>query len=91
MKIRTEDGVELGEGDHAYDYYSMKPGRILKFDQDVERTDAYHGPLMQGSLTPWFIFQHDEGTRQYLNGQRICSDEGAKRQGFPNAEVTQGS
>jgi len=25
---RTEDGVELRTGEAAYDYYSMKPGRI---------------------------------------------------------------
>jgi hypothetical protein len=84
MKIRTEDGVELGEGDHAYDYYSMKPGRIEKFDSDA-REDTNFGPLMQGSSKPWFRFRHDDGGAQYLNGQRICSDEAAKRKGWPGA------
>jgi hypothetical protein len=82
--IRTEDGVELKEGDRAYDYYSMKPGYILKFDNDP-REDQYINSEQQGSKKPWFSFQHDEGTRQYLNGQRICSMEYAIRRGFKGA------
>ena len=69
----TEDGVMLEEGDHAYDYYSMAPGRIgpaAGFDQPND---------------PWFDFIHDKGGRVLLNGQRICSDAFAKRRGFKDA------
>jgi hypothetical protein len=83
--IRTEDGVEIGIGESAYDYYSMKPGKIVEFDSYQEREDAYYGRDMQGSLKPWFTFEHTDGTRQYLNGQRICSVEYAKMKGFKNA------
>lgn len=79
--IRTEDGSEVAEGDRAYDYYSMKPGVVGKMD-DREREDAYYGPEQQGSLHPWFTFLHDDGTRKYLNGQRICSEAAARRKGW---------
>jgi hypothetical protein len=81
MKIKTEDGIEVGVGDPAYDYYTMKPGAIIKFDSG-ERTDKFHSWDMQGSLTPWFTFEHTDGTRQYLNGQRICSVAMAKSKGW---------
>jgi len=71
-------------GDPCYDYYSMKPGKITKFDSGP-REDSYHDPLMQGSLTPWFTFEHNDGTREYLNGQRICSLDQARRKGWPGA------
>lgn len=73
LEYRTEDGVTLKEGDHAYDYYSMKPGVI------GPRATAFADP------DPWFDFIHDEGGRVLLNGQRICSDSFAKWKGFPNA------
>lgn len=84
--IRTEDGVEVKVGDLAYDYYSMKPGRIEAFDLDVPREDVYHSRLMQGSIMPWFRFRHNDGGGQYLNGQRICSIEAAIREGYPGAQ-----
>jgi hypothetical protein len=65
----TEDGVPLEEGDHAYNYYDMKPGRIGK----ASFSDG------------WFDFIHDDGTTQLLNGQRICSDAFAKRRNFRDA------
>jgi hypothetical protein len=65
----TEDGVELKEGDRAYNYYDMKPGKIGR------------ASFSEG----WFDFEHDDGTIQLLNGQRICSVEFAKRRGFRNA------
>jgi hypothetical protein len=68
--IITEDGKVLKEGDRAYDYYNMKPGKIGKLDS-----------LQSG----WFDFYHDDGTRCFLNGQRICSVEYAKRRGFKDA------
>lgn len=87
MKIKTEDGVEVGVNEPVYDYYSMKPCKIVEFD-NVERTDEYISHDQQGSLTPWFTVQHTDtegnpvGSRQYLNGQRICSVEMAKRKGW---------
>jgi hypothetical protein len=71
MEYVTEDGVTLKEGDRAYNYYDMKPGKIGKFSGNVP--------------DPWFDFDHDDGTRALLNGQRICSVEFAKRRGFRDA------
>jgi hypothetical protein len=65
----TEDGVVLYEGDHAYNYYDMKPGRIGK----------------SANFDGWFDFDHDDGSSQLLNGQRICSDAFAKRRNFRDA------
>jgi hypothetical protein len=84
MKVRTEDGIEVGLNEPCYDYYCMKPGRIIAFDKD-EREDRYFDSMMQGSIKPWFTFEHTDGTRQYLNGQRICSLAYAKRNKYPGA------
>lgn len=69
----TEDGHELQVGDAAYDYYSMKPGKIVR--------DA------GGYPDPWFDFEHTDGTTVLLNGQRICSVAGAVSRGFPGAQM----
>jgi hypothetical protein len=66
----TEDGVELKTGDDAYDYYSMKPGKIGR--------DS-------GGGSGWFEFNHFDGTTVLLNGQRICSVEFARERGFKDA------
>jgi len=73
---RTEDGVELHTGDVAYDYYSMKPGRI--------------GRAISGQ-EGWFDFEHDDGTVTMLNGQRICSMAYAVKRGFKGAAIAQSS
>ncbi len=70
MKVVTEDGVKLVEGDRAYNYYDMKPGLIGK------ESSGFDG---------WFDFHHDDGTRALLNGQRICSTGFAKARGFRDA------
>jgi hypothetical protein len=80
MKILTEDGVEVGEGDRAYDYYTMKPGVVGKLEG--ERVDEYINRLQQGSKQPWFTFHHDGGTTALLNGQRICSEAMARTKGW---------
>lgn len=71
--VKTEDDVVLNEGDRAYDYYNMKPGKIGKLNSTVSDPD------------PWFDFEHDDGTTCLLNGQRICTTEFAVRRGFKNA------
>ena len=68
--VVTEDGVDLLPGDRAYDYYSRKAGHIDEA-----------GPDAQG----WFDFNHDGGTRAYLDGSRICSIQYAIRKGWVNA------
>jgi hypothetical protein len=68
---RTEDGATLKQGDRAYDYYGMKPGVIGEPDF---------------GFAGWFTFLHDDGTRDLLNGQRICTMRTARRQGFPNPD-----
>lgn len=82
--IRTEDGVEVGVGDRVFNYYEGKAGTIREFDKGEERVDTNHGRWMQGSSMPWFDLEHDDGTHQYLNGQRVASLEGARRQGYKN-------
>jgi hypothetical protein len=77
--IVTEDGVELKHGDRAYDYYSMKPGTIGKIDAVLD------GDSNDRNQMPWFDFNHDDGTRTTLNGQRICSVEYARERGFKDA------
>jgi len=70
---RTADRVTLREGDHAYDYYSMKPGVIGRASTGFADPD------------PWFDFIHDDGTTALLNGERICTDGHARHMGWPNA------
>jgi len=61
--IVTEDGVEVVLGQRVYNYYDRKAGVIASYPDS-------HG---------WFDFQHDDGTRAYLNGQRICTIDYAIR------------
>lgn len=78
LRIMTEDHVELGFGDKAYDYYNMKPGKIGRI----------HAPYGNGedlNQDIWFDFEHDEGGSAMLNGQRICTLRFAERRGFKNA------
>lgn len=78
--VRTEDGVEVAEGDTVFDYYSMAVGVVGKIEG--ERTDEFHSSEMQGSTNPWFDVIHEDGKHQLLNGQRICSVDAAKRKGW---------
>lgn len=82
--IRTEDGVEVGEGDRVYGFHSqMCVGTIRIGSMGSEaREDVYHASDMQGSTMPWFTVDFDNGTREYLNGQRVCSLEYARRRGW---------
>jgi hypothetical protein len=83
-KIRTEDGVEVGEGDRVYGFHSqltvgtIRPGSM----GSEERKDEYHDRLMQGSTQPWFTVDFDNGKSELLNGQRVCSVEHARRRGW---------
>ncbi len=85
VTIKTEDGVEVGEGDKVYGFHSQMcvgtMGEIPNGPHD-ERKDKYHGPYMQGSTDPWFMVEFENGKREMLNGQRVCSVEGAKRLGY---------
>ena len=67
IKIKTEDGKELREGDRAFNYYDRKVGYIASIDD---------GP------DPWFDFIHDDATYASLNGSRICSIEFATKKGW---------
>lgn len=55
--IELADGVRVEVGDPAFDYYSMKRGR---FTQPLDKAG-------------WGWFEHDDGTRELLNGERVCS------------------
>lgn len=83
-KIRTEDGVEVGEGDEVYGFHSqMQIGVIVPGSMgSEEREDMYHSRYMQGSVQPWFTVEFRNGKRELLNGQRVCSVEGARQLGY---------
>lgn len=75
MEYTTEDGVVLKEGDRAYNYYDMVPGKIGRHIAAFSDGD-------------WFEFERDEGVgggTDILNGQRICSEEYAWKRDFRNA------
>ena len=83
-KIRTEDGVEVGEGDQVFGFHSqMAVGTIVPGSMGSEdRVDVYHDRYMQGSTQPWFTVEFENGKRELLNGQRVCSLEGARKLGY---------
>lgn len=64
--ITTEDGVTVGRGDRVFNYYDRKVGVIAS---DVDTAG-------------WFDVDHDDGTRAYLDGSRICSLGFAQRRGW---------
>lgn len=82
--IRTEDGVEVGEGDRVYGFHSqMCVGtiRVGSMGKEEEQHE-YHDRYMQGSTKPWFVVDFDNGKSELLNGQRVASIEGARRLGY---------
>jgi len=83
-KIRTEDGIEVGEGDKVYGFHSQLTVGTIRVGSmgSEDRQDEYHDRLMQGSTMPWFTVDFDNGKSEYLNGQRVCSVEHAQRQGW---------
>lgn len=81
LRIMTEDYVELGFGDVAYNYYDMKPGKIGRIHEPYTRDD--NETNIQTDI--WFDFEHDEGGTAMLNGARICTIAFARRRGFRDA------
>lgn len=82
--IRTEDGVEVGEGDQVYGFHSQLCVGTIRVGSmgSEERQDEYHDRLMQGSVQPWFTVDFENGKSELLNGQRVSSVEGARRLGY---------
>lgn len=82
--IRTEDGVEVGEGDKVYGFHSQMTVGVIRVGSmgSEERQDEYHSRWMQGSIQPWFTVDFDNGKSELLNGQRVSSIEGAKQLGY---------
>lgn len=85
LPIITADGVELTEGDRAFNYYDHKAGVIQHIDAHPQ-PDTLKG---QNTSTPmnewsnhWFTFLHDDGSRTSLDGSRICSIEHATQKGW---------
>lgn len=64
--IELADGVEVAIGAPAFNYYGMKRGRF-----DGQLDDA-----------GWGWFTHDDGTRDLLNGERVCSLAHAQKMGW---------
>jgi hypothetical protein len=58
--VLSADGRELKEGDRAFNYYDCKWGVIGELSRS---TDG------------WFDFKHDDGTRAFLNGERISANK----------------
>jgi len=80
LRIITEDRADLGFGDKAYDYYNMKPGKIGRIHAPYNEGDDLNQDI-------WFDFEHDDGTKSMLNGQRICTMGFALRRGFRDAST----
>lgn len=80
MDIITEDDIKMRQGDLAYNYYDMKPGRIAKLELAFQ--SGQEGDLKNGL---WFEFLHDDGSTALLNGARICSMKFALARGFRGA------
>jgi hypothetical protein len=78
--IITEDGIQRTKGSVVYNYYDMKPGRIVDLDTDFQH--GQEGDLKNGL---WFSVRHDDGSTSYLNGARICSMDFALKRGFSGA------
>jgi hypothetical protein len=66
IPIFTADQVKVGKGDPIYDYYNMKPGVI-----DSEPDDS-----------GWFWVLHSDGSKDLLDGTRICTLKHAERMGW---------
>jgi hypothetical protein len=65
-EIITADGMLVNVGDAIFDYYSMEPGKVAT------------APDGAG----WFDVRHDNGNREYLNGERICTLKHARQMGW---------
>lgn len=65
--ITTEDRVQVLPGARVFNYYDRKAGFIAAVGADS---------------AGWFDVIQDDGTRAYLNGERICSIEFAVRKGW---------
>lgn len=76
--IKTEDGQFLMVGDRAYNYYDQQPGII-----DLIHTVYNNGENPNKDI--WFDFQHNDGSKTLLNGQRICSMKFAQQRDFKGA------
>lgn len=80
--IITEDGATVNEGDRVYNYYDMKPGKLVV--GSIEKTKFRDEPF-NAQRDLWFYVEHDDGSNALLNGQRICSMPFARMRGFKGA------
>lgn len=60
------DGPTVETEESCFDFYNMKVGRF------VSLPDA----------AGWATFRHDDGTREILDGSRVCSLGHARRMGW---------
>lgn len=66
LVVTTADGHEVTIGDRVFSHYSMREGYIRE-------SIGFDG---------WFDLVYEDGSRDYLNGERICSLAHAKRMGW---------
>lgn len=71
MEYRTDDGQIVHTGDRVFSHYTMTAGKIGE----------------ARSQEGWFAFTDDNGDREMLNGQRVCSLSHAQRMGWVPADV----
>jgi hypothetical protein len=84
--IISEDDVKFFSGDEVYNYYDMKPGRLLLTDDDQADLCEPRVTRKYRKRELWFYFIPDDGSqRQLLNGERICSRHFARVRGFRDA------
>lgn len=69
--VTLADGITVQIGEACFDYYSMKRGHF-------ENMEARSGSSFDG----WGDFLHDDGTRNLLNGERVCSLAHARSMGW---------
>lgn len=60
-QFATADGKVAGKGSELFNYYDLKWGHVVD-DPDDEG---------------WFTFEHQDGTRATLNGERVAAAEPA--------------
>jgi hypothetical protein len=65
--LKAADGTEFWQGDRMFNYYAMQAGTVVAVR-----------PTHDG----WFDFRNDDGSRDILNGERVCGFAHASRMGW---------
>jgi hypothetical protein len=72
LNILTDDGKTVHEGDTVFSHYTCKWG-VITNAKDTRYDDSAINPHQD----VWFDLKYDDGTSDYLNGQRIATHKPA--------------